>query len=87
MDMVKGKEVHSAAETEHSPPKSTVVADVSPGHIAGKQDFVRIVWANGDVKHRSAAAGSNDERGLCANWREQESDKCGCSENRNYFRF
>jgi hypothetical protein len=36
--------------------------DVSARHIAGNQNCVDIVWADGGMEHRSAAAGTNDTK-------------------------
>jgi hypothetical protein len=44
---------------------AAIMTDVSASHVTGEENFVGIVWTDGDVKHCSATTWTYDALGLC----------------------
>src|SRR5215469_7237041 len=76
---VEDEEMYGAAEVEHSPLMPAVVADVGASHIAGEQYFVRVMRADGDVKHGASATGADNARDLREKGSNQRGKKHGHS--------
>jgi hypothetical protein len=60
LQRIEDKEPNHSAQVEHSPRLSAIVSDIGASHIAGYEDRIRIVRANGWIEHGATAAGTFD---------------------------
>src|SRR5215469_1772685 len=56
IDRIEYEKPDHAAQIEHSPRLPPIVGDIGTGHVAGDQNGIRIMRADGGIKHRPATA-------------------------------
>src|SRR5664279_94699 len=57
---VKGKEIYHAAQIEHPPRVPAVMRDIRTAHVAGDENGVDVMRADGGIEHGATAAWSNN---------------------------
>jgi hypothetical protein len=53
IERIENKKSNYAAQVEHPPRLAAIVRNVGSGHIAGDENGIRIVRADGGIEHRS----------------------------------